>query len=591
MMTHIARITFLILTTIPCMAEPYQAVPGVFGMTKWAREVRPELVLPDYPRPQMVRKEWMNLNGLWDYRVVSRELAAPEVYQGKILVPFPIEAPLSGVGQMLNAMPGQSYHDSCLWYRRFFVTPLAWKGQRIWLHFGAVDWEASVWVNGHMLGKHRGGYDGFSFDITDALKPGGNNEVVVGVWDPTSEASYPCGKQTCKPGGIFYTPCTGIWQTVWLEPVAKSASISDLRIVPDIDHSRLLLTAAVESARPEIRVRATVMSAEKTLAEVIGMPGVALEIKLNAPRLWTPDDPFLYDLKVELVSVRNGAFDVIDTVESYFGMRKSSLGKDGKGITRMMLNNQFVVQNGLLDQGYWPDGNYTAPTDEALRYDIEATKRLGFNMARKHIKVESQRWYYWADKLGLLVWQDMPCITRGPSSKEDQAQFMHEYGRMVQGRFNHPSIVSWILFNEGMGLESFDLKAVTEQAAKMDLTRLLNHESGAGGSGAQGSNKYDVGGGDLVDFHCYNKFVGPVPEDRRASVIGEYGPGVKRFMSQLSKYAPFVVDPGVSGFVWTQTTDVENEHNGMLTYDRSKFNEDADKLRAQNLKCFGPAVR
>ena len=598
MMSLTAKFTLMVVTAIPCWAgggtAPYQPVPGAFGMTQWASEVTPENVLPEYPRPQMVRTEWLNLNGLWDYGVAARILDKPESYQGGILVPFPIEAPLSGVGRMLNALPLQSYKDSRLWYRRYFQVPAAWKDKRTLLHFGAVDWEASVFLNGTKLGGHRGGYDGFSFDVTAALKPDGRNELVVAVWDPTSEGRYPCGKQSCKPGGIFYTPSTGIWQTVWLEPLAMAASISDLTMVPDIDHDLLRLTVTTLPESAEVRVRAVVRIGERKIAQAEGRPGEEIRLAITAPRLWWPEDPFLYDLKVDLLPATDAPAGItvpLDTVESYCGMRKSSLGKDEKGITRMMLNNKFVVQNGLLDQGFWPDGIYTAPSDAALRSDIQATKRLGFNMARKHLKVEPERWYYWADKLGLLVWQDMPCITRGPSTKEQQAQFMHEYGRMVHGRFNHPSIVSWVLFNEGMGLESFDLKTVAAQAAQMDSTRLLNHESGAGGSGAQGKNPYDAGAGDLVDFHCYNKFTGPVPEDHRAAVIGEYGPGVKRFMAQPAKYAPFIDAPGISGFVWTQTTDVENEHNGMLTYERSKFNDDPDKLRAQNLKHIGNTSR
>jgi len=585
----LAGLVFLLVTATGLAAgadaDAYQPVPGEFGLSKWAAKVTPNNVLPEYPRPQMVRRQWMNLNGLWDYSVVAREAASPEPYQGRILVPFCIEAPLSGVGKMINSLPGRTYPNSRLWYRRHFEIPEGWKDKRILLHFGAVDWEATVYLNGHKLGVHRGGYDGFSFDITGALKKTGTNDLVLAVWDPTSEGRYPCGKQVCKPRGMLYTPCTGIWQTVWLEPVAKAAGIRDLTIVPDIDNNAVRVTVAVRPDGADVAVHLTAMDGQERVSQAIGRPGEEIELRIAKPRLWWPDDPFLYGLKVDLVQTTPDK-GLIDTLESYFGMRKSSLGKDAKGITRMMLNNKFIVQNGLLDQGYWPGGIYTAPTDEALRYDIEATKRLGFNMARKHLKVEPQRWYYWADKLGLLVWQDMPSITRGPTPPPQREQFMHELSRMVQGRFNHPSIVSWVLFNEGMGLSSFDLKAVTARAVEMDPTRLVNHESGAGGGGAQGKNQHDVGAGDLVDFHCYNNFTAPVPEENRASVIGEYGPGVKRFMSQLARYAPFAADPGVSGFVWTQTTDVENERNGMLTYDRSTFNADVEKLTTQNEKHF-----
>ncbi|MDA0765340.1 MAG: beta-galactosidase [Verrucomicrobia bacterium] len=571
-------------------AEPYHPVPGTFGMSKWAAEVSPENVLPEYPRPQMVRRDWMNLNGLWDYRVTDRESETPDSYDGKILVPFPIEAPLSGVGKMLNAIPDRSYSNSLLWYRRSFEVPAAWKMQRVLLHFGAVDWEATVHLNGHKLGVHQGGYDGFSFDVTDLLKPAGPNELVLAVWDPTSEGRHPCGKQSCEPGGIFYTPCTGIWQTVWLEPVADTY-IESLKIVPDVDQGAVRITVMAVAGKDDgdLQAMVEVYDGQTKIGTARGRAGEECVVKIPDAKLWSPDTPFLYDLKASASGQRSAP--PADTVTGYFGMRKSSLGKDEKGITRMMLNNRFILQNGLLDQGFWPGGIYTAPTDEALRHDIEMTKRLGFNMARKHLKVEPARWYYWADKLGLLVWQDMPSITRGVTSEDDQRKFMHEYRRMVEGRFNHPSIISWVLFNEGMGLTSFDLKAVSAEAAKMDATRLLNHESGAGGSGAQGKNQYDVGAGDIIDFHCYNNFTAPVPEENRAGVIGEYGPGVKRFMSQLARYAPFVDDPGVSGFVWTQTTDVENELNGMLTYDRSKANSDIEKLAAQNEKHFKKHMR
>jgi len=567
----------------------YEPVPGAFPLTRWAKDVSPEKALPEYPRPMLVRKDWMNLNGLWDYAVVAKDAPPPTSYQGQILVPFPIEAPLSGVGKPIHGFPGRDYRDSRLWYQRSFRTPAEWTGKRILLHFGAVDWEAAVSLNGRELGTHRGGYDAFSFDITGALTQNGENRLVVAVWDPTSN-QYPQGKQTKRGGGIHYTACTGIWQTVWLEPVPET-SIQGLKMVPDIDRGELMLTATVRSDNSAATVSAEVFDGDRKVSEASGKPGTPIRLPVPNAKLWWPDDPFLYGLKVRL----DGSNDAI---ESYFGMRKSSLGKDANGITRMMLNNKFIVQNGVLDQGYWPDGNLTAPTDEALRYDIEATKRLGFNMSRKHVKIEPQRWYYWCDKLGLLVWQDMPSATHALDREEYWKQFLLEMERMIDQRFNHPSIVSWVLFNEGWGISQdnrlierkwFDLKAVTAQVIALDPTRLINHESGAGGGPNQGKNPFDAGVGHIVDYHCYGSLNAPRPEPERATVIGEYG--YDRYLRACQKYAPFVKNPGVSGLVWTQITDVETERNGLMTYDRSKFSEDPQKVAAENEKYYREAMR
>ena len=579
-------------------AEPsrgeYAPVPGAFPLTRWAKDVSPDKALPEYPRPMLVRKDWMNLNGLWDYAVVAKDAKEPTSYQGKILVPYPIEAPLSGVGKPIHGFEGMDYRTSRLWYQRFFKTPTEWKGKRVLLHFGAVDWEATVLLNGKELGVHRGGYDAFSFDITEALNEKEENRLVVAVWDPTSN-QYPQGKQTKRGGGIHYTACTGIWQTVWLEPVPET-SISALKMVPDVDKGELLLTVTVRGDSAAATVHAEVLDGDKKVSEASGKPGTPIRLPVPNAKLWWPDDPFLYGLKVRLDSSR-------DSVESYFGMRKSSLGKDANGITRMMLNNKFIVHNGVLDQGYWPDGNLTAPTDEALRYDVEAIKRLGFNMSRKHVKIEPQRWYYWCDKLGVLVWQDMPNAGHAIDKEETWKQFLDEMEQMFDQRFNHPSIVSWVLFNEGWGIGQevargdfrvikkpwFDLKDVTAKAIALDPTRLINHESGAGGGPNQGKNPFDIGVGHIVDFHCYGSLKAPKPEAERAAVIGEYG--YAKYLNTCKKYAPFVKDPGVSGYVWTQISDVENERNGLMTYDRSKFTEDPEKVAAENEKYYREFMR
>ena len=593
MLTKIGLAVTLALAAIvlagPTLAAEWQAVPGAFPLTRWAKDVTPDKALPEYPRPQLVRKDWLNLNGLWDYSVLAKEEAQPTAYQGKILVPFPIEAPLSGVGKMLNSLPGRTYANSSLWYHRSFSVPAPWSGRRTLLHFGAVDWQATVYLNGKQLGIHRGGYDGFSFDVTDALKNAGPNELVVAVWDPTFEGGYPRGKQIDKPGGIYYTPCTGIWQTVWLEPVAPD-HVESLRIVPDVDASAVRLTCT--TSRPAAAFQVTVLDGGKAVATAMGKGGEALTIKLEAPKLWSPASPHLYDL-----TIKTGG----DEVTSYFGLRKVSIGPDKDGVTRILLNNEFVLHNGVLDQGFWPDGIYTAPTDEALRYDLEALKQLGFNMSRKHVKVEPERWYYWADKLGVLVWQDMPCSGDGihakpPAYPESDARRQEQFGielrALIDGRFNHPSIVSWIVFNEGMGLQnSADYKLDDNIRAFMgrmaaiageDKTRAINAESGAPGGGYQGWNVLDLGFGQVMDAHCYGTTKCIPPTKERASVIGEYG--YAKFLDSQEKYRPLVKNPGVSGLVWTQITDVENERNGLLTYDRAKFTEDAKRIAEMNAR-------
>jgi len=567
----------------------WKPVPGAFSMTRWAKDVLPDKALPEYPRPQMARKDWLNLNGLWDYAVIDRKDPLPTVYQGKILVPFPIEAPLSGVGKRLNSLPGRTYANSRLIYHRTFEVPPQWTGRRTLLHFGAVDWEATVWLNGKELGVHRGGFDGFSFDVTDALRKDGPNELRVAVWDPTLEGGYPRGKQVDQPKGIWYTPCTGIWQTVWLEPVVADR-IDFLRIVPDLDASAVKITcnAAMISKAADTAVRIKVLDGQEKVATGEGKAGETITIKLKDAKSWSPSDPHLYNL-----SVRMGD----DEVTSYFGMRKVSIGPDKDGITRILLNNEFVLHHGVLDQGYWPDGIYTAPTDEALRYDIEAIKQLGFNMSRKHLKVEPERWYYWADKLGLLVWQDMPSSGDGIHAKppvypESEAQRQDQFGvelkAMIDGRFNHPSIVSWVVFNEGMGLQNSagykldePIRAFMRRMAGIageDTTRAINAESGVPMREYQGWNILDIGLGQVMDAHCYGTTKCIPPTKERASVIGEYG--YAKFLDAVPKYRPLVANPGISGLVWTQITDVEKERNGLLTYDRGKFKEDPKQVAA-----------
>jgi ABC-type glycerol-3-phosphate transport system permease component len=545
--------------------------------TRWAAEVTPENTLIEYPRPQLVREDWLNLNGTWNYALTSQRNNQPTNFDSEILVPFPIESKLSGVALRAD--------DKCLWYQRTFEIPDDWQGERVMLHFGAVDWEATVWVNGQELGTHQGGYDEFSFDITDALKEG-QQEIVVSVLDPSDTGTQPRGKQVREPGGIWYTSTTGIWQTVWLEPVPE-AHIENLKMETDIDTGVLKLEVLTSDAAQGQKIKVTVLDKGNVVAEVSGTVGETLELPIANAKLWSPKSPFLYDLKVELLEDDK----IIDEVSSYFGMRKISLGKDEAGFVRLLLNNKPLFQYGLLDQGFWPDGLYTAPTDEALRYDIEMTKRLGFNMIRKHVKVEPQRWYYWADKLGVLVWQDMPSgdafvdngdgeITR---SEESATQFELELTEMVDEHINHPSIVMWVIFNEGWG--QYDTVRLTNWLKDYDKTRLVN--------AASGWNDMEIG--DVRDIHSYPGPNAPQQYPDRASVLGEFGGlglaikgltwqdeenwGYQQLGDQeilMEEYTklvnhlrPLIVEQGLAAAIYTQTTDVEIEVNGMMTYDRA----------------------
>jgi beta-galactosidase/beta-glucuronidase len=547
-------------------------------MTAWGKALDPaSQPWPEYPRPQMVRERWLNLNGPWEYAVLAKAAAAPTAFAGTILVPFP---PQSRLSQVEKAIAPQDR----LWYRRSFTIPPAWSGQHILLHFGAVNWECQVTLNGVAIGTHSGGYDAFAFDVSAALRGSAAQELVVSAWNPV-EGGQPRGKQSLHPGGIFYTPSTGIWQTVWIEPVPE-AHCTQLTIVPDVDGGKVTLTVAAACQDGDL-VEVAVTAGGKEIAHGSGAPGKEIAIRIPDAKLWWPDAPQLYDLAVTLS--RNGTR--LDAVGSYFGMRKISLGPDQKGRTSLLLNNRAIFQLGLLDQGFWPDGIYTAPSDAALRSDLEAAKRLGCNMLRKHIKVEPERWYYWADKLGILVWQDMPSSSEMGfrSARKDmladlEGTFERELRSMIRGRFNHPAIVVWIPFNEGWGLteavktqpgekDSMDHVMPTRQARMVtairaeDPTRLIDAESGAGGGANQGANFWDAGLGDIIDYHCYGGDA-PLTEAHRASVIGETGWGVA-LTGSLAARLRTSQEIGESAIVFTQLTDVENETNGALRYDRS----------------------
>ncbi len=549
------RVGIFSMLVLPVRSAEWK--PGVGPlMTRWAKDVSPDKVLIEYPRPQMVRGDWLSLNGLWDVKLGDGT-------ESPILVPFPIESALSGVMK----------HSDRMTYRRNFEVPPGWSGRRILLHFGAVDWETKVSINGKEIGSHRGGYDGFSFDITAALKSVGNQQIQVEVFDPTDLGGQPRGKQKLKSGSIMYTPSSGIWQTVWLEPVSEN-HIDALKMVPDLDGGFLKLTVTGHGV-----VHAVVSDSGREIAQVSGAAGSELKLAIPDPKRWSPDSPFLYDLRVTLKSKDQ----VVDSVTSYFGMRKISLGKDKKGVTRMMLNGEFVFQVGPLDQGFWPDGIYTAPTDDALRFDVEETKRFGFNATRKHIKVEPDRWYYWCDKLGLLVWQDMPSVNSYTDKPQpiDKPQFKTELVRMVQQCWNHPSIIMWVVFNESQG--QHDTEALVAEVKALDPSRLVNNASG----------DTDKQCGDVIDKHSYPGPESPKPEENRAAVLGEFGglglPIEGHTWSQktwgykdtkntqdltlgyeklLEKSWLLNAESGLSAVIYTQLTDVESECNGLMTYDR-----------------------
>ena len=571
--------------------------------TPWTKSVDADSPLPDYPRPQLRRDNWLNLNGRWSYMVTHRNALQPKSFEGEIVVPFPIESLLSGVQKRLG--PRER-----LWYRRTFETSSHGDKQRLLLHFGAVDWEAEVWINGIRQGTHQGGYDPFTFDITDSLLPSKEQEIIVGVWDPTNLGPGAYGKQHLVPHGIRYTAVSGIWQTVWLEVVPISR-IDRLVSSTDLSISEVQLRIETIGANPMDILEASVFSNGELVSEVrtaAGKDSTVLRIPLKNLRRWSPDDPFLYDVKVSML--RNE--DELDVVQSYFGAREVAILEDVDGIMRLFLNGEPVFHLGLLDQGWWPDGLYTAPSDEALAFDISATKRMGFNTIRKHVKVEPARWYWHADRIGVLVWQDMPTGDGGASrytqilrqtwdiisahTSEDPwrdmartpksaALFKSELAAMIDYLEPFTSVVAWVPFNEAWG--QFDTDTVLSAVSERDPGRLVDGPSGW----------FDTGAGDILDLHVYGReaaFVDELPPDR-ALVYGEFGGlglplighlsvdngwGYTAFESKRDYEAAYMemlllienlVPRGLAGAIYTQTTDVESEINGLMTYDRRVF--------------------
>lgn len=544
--------------------------------TPWTDSVDINAPLPEYPRPQMARRSWLNLNGPWLYAFTDSS-RRPAEYDGEITVPFSPETELSGVGRALRS-------GEYLWYCREVEIPAEFSGKRLLLHFGAVDQCTAVWVNSTQVVRHTGGYLPFEADITDAVEDG-YAQITVRVTDDTDRSFQSRGKQSSKRGGIWYTPQSGIWQTVWLEAVPETY-VRSLRITPDID-------------KATVTVEADVRGDEQAYAHFDGQDyPLPAEIPVPGFEPWCPENPKLYGFSVSCGE---------DEVFSYFAMRKIAVAKDKNGVPRLFLNNEPYFQNGLLDQGYWPDGLYTAPTDEALIYDISTAKAMGFNMLRKHIKVEPLRWYYHCDRLGMLVWQDMPnggrrynpVIISAPlvtgihlndsahalfarSDSEGRAQFKSELGELVNHLYNCPCICMWVIFNEGWG--QFDARKMYDFVRSMDKTRVIDHASGW----------HDQGIGNVQSLHVYFKKYHFKPDKKgRAVLLSEFGgyshqvPGHcynNKYFGYKKFEMPFQLEAaledlyqteigpaklqGLSAAVYTQLSDVEDELNGLLTYDR-----------------------
>ena len=629
MMKKIIVSIFALSMTVAAFAQNWAPV-GENIKSPWAEEVNPAAPLPEYPRPQMVRADWMNLNGLWNYAITE---ASAETFtsEGQILVPFAVESSLSGVGRKMTK-------DNALWYERTFTLPKKWAKKNVLLHFGAIDWHSQVYVNGTLVGEHKGGYDPFTFDITPYLKKSGKQTLKVKVLDATDNSLQPRGKQCNLTRSIWYTPVSGIWQTVWLEPVSP-AYIKNYYVVSDIDAGTMTFEVDATAAEGDV-VKVAVLEGGKeysaetpsttVLAEAVVDNGKAV-VKLDEVHMWSPDSPYLYGVKVTLE--RKGK--VVDAVDGYTAMRKISIVKDHtlNKYRRMALNNEPLFQFGPLDQGWWPDGLYTAPTDEALKFDIIKTKEMGFNMIRKHIKLEPARWYYWCDVYGMLVWQDMPCIgdhnKKQMPSRDQEIQdavwnkwssdsflggtdcnipqewkdnFYREWTNIINAFKNFQCIVVWVPFNEAWG--QFDTPAAVKLTRQLDPTRLINQSSGGNYDLSEG----EEGFGDILDVHHYPCPAMNIFERKFVNVIGEYGGiglpveghtweiarkwgygGNKENAEQVMQtYEQFLdmlkvfVQTGCAAAVYTQTTDVEGEVNGLITYDRKVIKVDMPRIAEGN---------
>jgi beta-galactosidase/beta-glucuronidase len=603
-MKNCVRLTilFLFLLTARIEAQKISYTPPEFKLTtEWTMEVNPDYPHQEYPRPEMQRPEWKSLNGRWHFAFSKKDEPLPDLFKREIIVPFPVESALSGIQQEVG--PEQK-----MWYKRTFFIPEEWSGRFVLLHFGASDWETTVYINGVEIGVHRGGYDPFSFDISAYLDERGVQEITISVWDPTVSGHQPRGKQKIDPKGIWYTPVSGIWQSVWIEPVQYSY-IDSYRATPDIDNSMLRISANVANAVPGDSILANVTYKGQPVNSIIFAYDEIGNVEIPNQQLWSTSSPNLYDLNLQLI--RKG--ERLDGVLAYFGMRKIAISEDKNGIKRLFLNNQPIFQLGLLDQGWWPEGLYAAPSDEALKFDIIRTQEMGFNVIRKHVKVEPARWYYHCDQLGMLVWQDMPnsdknAEWKGPSGIDgveierefvSEAQYKIEFKEIIYKFYNHPCIVKWIPFNEGWG--QFKTEEIYDWVVTVDSSRLIG--------GPSGGNYFPVG-----DTRDYHKYPGPEmpPEDKdRALILGEFGGlglpldghlwqseknwgyiNIQKQKDLLDAYLNLIeqlkpmVKEGLAGAIYTQTTDVEGEVNGLMTYDRKVIKLKPRKLQKAHRELY-----
>ena len=606
----IVFILVLLLQYSFIQAQNWAPVPGQI-MTNWANDVTPENVWKEYPRPQMVRTDWLNLNGLWDFEITERDTNKIAInYARKILVPFCVESALSGIKETITG-------KQQMMYRRFFSIPSHWNQKHLILHFEAVDYETKLWVDGKYVGVHKGGYDHFKFDIAGFLNKDEKHEIKLVVWDPTNEGSQPIGKQALPAirNRTKYTATSGIWQTVWLEPI-NALAIESIKIIPNIDNATISLQTKIVGATQGARIKIQAFDQGKEIASSIAAIGEPVSLQLNQPKLWSPTNPFLYDLKLSLINDRK----VVDEVSSYFGMRKISMGRDKEGYMRILLNNEIIYQLGPLDQGYWPDGLLTPASDQALRYDIAYLKKIGANMDRMHMKVQPERWYYHCDQLGILVWQDMVSPTKFIDTKSNlnPSDFELEHNITVDQLYNHPSIIQWVLFNESWG--QYDTERLTAALKAKDPTRLVINASGW----------HDKKVGDIRDFHDYT--IHPAvalvnKNDDRAMVLGEAGgidlliPGhlwtpdlkggtkiktdwsidfkkgiVKSSDELIEKYKILLDDLfqlkkyGLNAVVYTQISDVEDEISGWMTYDRKVSKLPETTFAALHEQFFKPTM-
>ncbi len=593
--------TFIAITAIlaaVCSASAQWHIAGDKIRTEWAEKVTPDNVWQEYPRPQMVRSEWANLNGLWNYAITKSSDAKPAAFDGQILVPFAVESALSGVERKMT-------ENDALWYEREIGVPAAWFSKRVMLNFGAVDWSADVYVNDILVGSHTGGYAPFSIDITPALKKGAKQLLTVRVTDPTDTQKHPIGKQRQEPKGIWYTSVTGIWQTVWIEPVAKENRILNVKPVGDVFKGELHIDT--DCATNDGIVEIELFDGDKKVAAAKSLCGTRTTVILPDAKVWTPETPFLYDMTVTLKK----AGKVVDKVKSYAAMRTVNVRRDATGHKRICLNGKPVFMYGTLDQGWWPDGLYTAPSDEALRSDIILSKELGYNAVRKHVKVEPARWYYHCDREGLLVWQDMPNGVQGKNNwgrnckgagtddheltAQDKANYYKEWAEVMEALRFFPSIVMWVPFNEAW--TQFDTEAVADWTKANDPSRIINS--------ASGGNMRECG--DILDMHVYPRPGMPLHESDLVVILGEYG-GIgcpveghlwwnkrnwgyiqfdttERTTKEYIDYAKDIkqyIPQGMSAAIYTQLTDVEGEVNGIVTYDRKVVKMDKARLREIN---------